>query len=65
MSKVLKIECCTQCPNHSTERDYTADSWEYCVKWNCKKLKNPVRRYVDWNDHDKYIPKNCPLEDKK
>lgn len=62
MSKLLKIDSCTECPHHSSEQDYTSDSWEYCVRWKCDLLKEPVRRYVEWSDHDNYIPKECPLD---
>ena len=63
----LKIESCTQCPHCKTARDYTSDSFEYCERWDCieesVKDKN-IRRYVDWNDHTKFIPNWCPLKNK-
>jgi len=69
MAKSIEIKICTACPNHSSERDYTADSFEYCDKWLCKHPdgpKEPVRRYVDWNDKaTEFIPKECPLKDKE
>lgn len=65
MSKLLKIDSCTECPHHSSDRDWTPDSWETCFKWKCDLLKEPVRRYVDWNDHDNFIPKECPLDSNK
>ena len=57
----LVIESCTECPFLKTEPDYTADSFETCTAWICKRIKDYVRRYVDWNDHSKYIPNECPL----
>ena len=64
MPRILKIECCTECPPHSKLRDYTSDSWETCFKWLCKKLDKPVRRYVGIFEKDKYIPEECPLSKK-
>lgn len=32
MSVFLEINTCTKCPNHTKERDYTEDSWEFCEK---------------------------------
>jgi hypothetical protein len=63
----LKIESCIDCPNCKTERDYTSDSFEYCEKWNCNfsGKSKVIRRYVDWHDHDKFIPDWCPLVKKK
>lgn len=64
MSKIIEIECCTQCPNYTKERDYTEDSWDTSEKWKCRLLPEPTRRYVDWYDKDLFIPDNCPLENK-
>jgi len=63
----LKIKSCTECPHFSSERDYTADSFEFVTRWDCKKGDTPknIRRYVDWTDHRKFIPTWCPLKKKK
>lgn len=56
------IESCKECPLVHVESDYSADSFETLTKWTCTKLKTVVRRWIDWNDHSKFIPKECPLE---
>jgi hypothetical protein len=69
MSKIIEIKNCKQCPHHRTGRDYTEDSFEFVSKWVCAHddgPKEPVRRYVDWNDKVKeFIPDECPLQDKE
>lgn len=60
----LKMDTCTQCPFFSRDRDYTSDSFEYVERWYCKKKEKDIRRYVDWNDKQKYIPEWCPLTKK-
>ena len=64
MSVFLEITTCTKCPNHTKERDYTEDSWEFCEKWHCNLMNIYVRRYVDWNDKNLFIHKDCPLPKK-
>ena len=61
MARTIKIECCKECPHHSTQPDYTSDSFDHCSKWICDKLEMPVRRYVGVFDKEKYIPETCPL----
>lgn len=63
----LRISSCTECPHFRSERDYTADSFEYCFRWICNYGKEPkdIRRYVDWSDTKKHIPDWCPLVKKK
>lgn len=60
--KTIEIKSCKECPHFREERDYTADSFETCFRWYCKKLEKNVRRYVDWNDkREEFIPEECPL----
>ena len=62
--KVIVLESCTKCENFATERVYTADSFDHCEKWFCKKKKGLViSRFHDTFDKDPGIPKECPLED--
>lgn len=65
MAKNIEIKICTECPHHTSERDYTADSFEMVSRWKCKHKDGPdgfVRRYVDWNDKaTEFIPDDCPL----
>jgi hypothetical protein len=63
MPKKITINSCTQCPHHTSERDYTHDSFETGYKWHCSQLDKYVRRLVDWNDKEAYIPEECPLDD--
>jgi len=60
--KKIELTCCTECPHHCQEQDFTSDSFDLCYKWECKILDEYVRRHVEWTDHSKFIPKNCPLE---
>lgn len=61
--KIIKIDSCQLCPHFQLSRDYTEDSFETCYRWFCKEVKKDIRRYVDWNDREKFIPDWCPLPD--
>jgi len=65
MKKIDVFESCTKCKHVKIERDYTADSFEFCMSWFCTKSNKFVRRYVDWHDKDEFIPDWCELEDYK
>ena len=68
-SVTLRIESCDECPHIKIERDYGEDSFEELTRWECMKedKKNPknILRWRDWYDHDKFIPKWCPLAVKR
>ena len=65
MTRYVAIDSCDKCPFVEITRDYTEDSFETCFRWECKKKHKPARRYVDWNDKDKFIPVWCPLPTKE
>ena len=46
----LQITSRPECPHYTSERDYTADSFEFCTRWICTLAKRDIRRYVDWAD---------------
>lgn len=56
----IEIEQCSKCPNSKSERDYTADSFEYCEKYFCSRLNRFVHRYVGTFEKTP-IPNDCPL----
>jgi hypothetical protein len=59
----LEITNCRECPKLSSERYYTADSWETEYEWKCK-LNDKHIAYVDWRESDQKrvkIPSWCPL----
>ena len=63
MTKILiEIKGCKECPFVDISRDYTADSWEHCEKYVCKKQHNKIiERYVDWNEKVA-VPDRCPIK---
>lgn len=63
---IISINTCRECNELTEERDYTADSFEYCTKGICnktKRKKNTIFRYLDWNR--KPPPTWCPKRVKK
>ena len=60
MSRILKIDSCKNCPNHSSSRHYTGDSWETVFKWECSELKKVIGYEEDGETPP--IPHECPLE---
>lgn len=61
MGRFLEINSCTECPFCDTNRDYSADSFETLIRWDCKKKQQASRRYVEWTDKENFIPDWCPL----
>jgi hypothetical protein len=56
------IESCKKCQHFKSERDYTSDSFDFCLKWFCNLENKDIRRYVDTWDKQKFIPDWCPLD---
>lgn len=61
MTKIqIEIKDCSECPFYTSERVYTADSFENIFKWICKKSHNRIiSGYVDTWDKVS-IPDWCP-----
>ena len=58
----IKLKNCIGCPYLETNRQYTADSFETCFKWTCKKSDKVIANYVDWNEDDRIkIPEWCEI----
>ena len=63
MAKIeLEITTCKECPHFSSERYYTADSFEFAFNWYCNKVeKRKIQGYVEWHEESKIkIPDWCP-----
>lgn len=57
----FEITSCKNCPYCSTERAYTADSFETAYRWICGKENKTIAGYVETFDKDPKIPEWCPL----
>ena len=60
----LKITFCKQCPFVDIQKDYTSDSWDNKERWDCKKKKKNIERYIGWTSVEQNgvkIPEWCPL----
>lgn len=63
--KIIKIETCKDCKHLQETRDYSPDSFEMLFRWDCKKEKKNIRRYIEVFDGKIPIPNWCSLEDMK
>ena len=57
----LTIASCDMCPNQTSERYYTGDSFETCFEWKCSAAGKKTIAILDWNDKKPKIPSWCPL----
>ena len=62
MSKIIEIKSCNTCPEFTSSRHYTADSFEMCFEFRCLKMKRKIGIF-DWNEEPESIPTWCPLQD--
>lgn len=59
----LEITSCDKCPHSKSERQYTADSFEFEFEWKCNKNEGKViSQYVDMGK-SVTIPNWCPIAD--
>ena len=57
----LPITGCDKCPNRSSSRYYTEDSFEYVFDWRCEATDRKRITLHEWNDPVPAIPEWCPL----
>ena len=56
----IKINNCDECQDCDIIRHYTPDSFEYVMKWLCKKDNNKLIGYVETFDPKPVVPEWCP-----
>lgn len=56
----LTIKTCTECPNISSARHYTQDSFENLTELKCKKI-GKIIAIQEFNDAAPKIPEWCPI----
>ena len=64
MKAQIEINSCRECPYFSSEKVYTADSFEDVNKWICNKANLVISGYVEWTDKPS-IPSWCPIKTKE
>jgi hypothetical protein len=58
----LEVKNCNTCPNHTSERFYTGDSFEMEFTYKCKAKSNKTIGIFDWQEERNIsIPTWCPL----
>lgn len=64
MAKVFKVQVdsCSKCPNMTSNRHYTADSFEFVFEWSCGAVRNKHICYHEFPDKEPAIPEWCPLD---
>lgn len=62
MSRIVRIPSCNKCPNRTTKRYYTGDSFEMVIEWTCTKTSKRIA-LVETFDKTPDIPEWCPLEE--
>lgn len=61
----LKITSCQKCPNFTSQRYYTGDSFEHVEEWRCKAQAQNHQRIAlyEWPESKPKIPDWCPLRE--
>lgn len=62
MSKLLKIENCSECPFLKVGPLYSLDGFDRGCDWTCSKTNKEVAGFIERpSEEPKEIPKWCPL----
>lgn len=63
MTKIaIEIKDCTECPYHKVKREYTGDSWELVLRYNCGKKNGKYIGTTDLGDPNPEVPNWCPIK---